>query len=205
MSSTTRQPARRWRRSQRTLSFPAARPGRSATPNSFGDPVVVYDQLANRWILTNFAFISFPGPGPFYQCFAVSQTSDPVAGGWFLYAVRIDQGAVPAGTLPDYGKFGHWNDGCLYMGANAFDINGAFSGNIFASFSKNDMENGLPLTARWASPISVLLCFPRIFSGRNQGKCRHPARRTISFATPLQPLIKCGHLLRARIVALAAQ
>ena len=88
--------------------------------NSFGDPVVVYDQLANRWILTNFAFVSFPGPGPFYQCFAVSQTSDPVAGGWFLYAVRIDQGAVTPGTLPDYGKFGHWNDGCLYMGANAF-------------------------------------------------------------------------------------
>jgi hypothetical protein len=26
--------------------------------NSFGDPVVVYDQLANRWILTNFAFVS---------------------------------------------------------------------------------------------------------------------------------------------------
>ena len=46
---------------------------------------------------------------------------------------------MPAGTLPDYGKFGHWNDGCLYMGANAFDINGAVSGNIFASFSKNDM------------------------------------------------------------------
>src|SRR6266480_614113 len=32
--------------------------------DSFGDPVVVYDQLANRWILTNFAFVSFPGPGP---------------------------------------------------------------------------------------------------------------------------------------------
>ena len=25
--------------------------------NSFGDPVVVYDQVANRWILTNFAFV----------------------------------------------------------------------------------------------------------------------------------------------------
>ena len=66
--------------------------------NSFGDPVVVYDQLANRWILTNFAFVSFPGPGPFYQCFAVSQTSDPVAGGWFLYAVRIDQGPISGGS-----------------------------------------------------------------------------------------------------------
>src|SRR6185503_2559939 len=77
--------------------------------NSFGDPVVVYDQLANRWILTNFAFVTFPGPGPFFQCFAASKTSDPVAGGWNLYAVRIDQGAVPPDTLPDYGKFGHWN------------------------------------------------------------------------------------------------
>ena len=139
--------------------------------DSFGDPVVVYDQLANRWILTNFAFVSFPGPGPFYQCFAVSQTSDPVAGGWFLYAVRIDQGAVPEGTLPDYGKFGHWNDGCLYMGANAF---GAASGSIFASFSKNDMYNGLPLTGAVGIINSSSHLFPTNLLGTQPGQMPPP-------------------------------
>jgi len=32
----------------------------------------------------------FPGAGPFYQCVAVSQTGDPVSGGWFLYAIQHD-------------------------------------------------------------------------------------------------------------------
>jgi len=144
--------------------------------DSFGDPVVVYDQLANRWILTNFAFVSFPGPGPFYQCFAVSQTSDPVAGGWFLYAVRIDQGAVPEGTLPDYGKFGHWNDGCLYMGANAF---GAASGSIFASFSKNDMYNGLPLTGAVGIINSSSHLFPTNLLGTQPGQMPPPGTPTM--------------------------
>jgi hypothetical protein len=139
--------------------------------NSFGDPVVVYDQLANRWILTNFAFVTFPGPGPFYQCFAASKTSDPVTGGWNLYAVRIDQGAVPPNTLPDYGKFGHWNDGCLYMGANAF---GGFSGNIFASFSLNDMYNGLPLTAAVGIGTFGSSLFPSNLLGTKPGQMPPP-------------------------------
>jgi hypothetical protein len=142
--------------------------------DSSGDPIVVYDQLANRWILTNFAFASFPGPGPFYQCFAVSQTSDPVAGGWFLYAVRIDQGAVPAGTLPDYPKFGHWNDGCLYMGANGFDQNLAFNGTIFASFSKNDMYNGLPLTGAVGIANLGSSLFPTNLLGTQPGQMPPP-------------------------------
>jgi hypothetical protein len=83
--------------------------------NSQGDPIVLYDALADRWILTHFAF-GFSGPNPvapFYQCIAVSQTSDPVAGGWYFYALRMDPGGAgkpPASTLNDYGKFGIWND-----------------------------------------------------------------------------------------------
>ena len=91
------------------------------------------------------------------------------------------------------------------MGANGFGTSGGFIGSIFASFSLNDMENGLPLTGAVGLANLGLLRFPRIFSGRNRGKCRHPERRTISFVTPVQPLMKCGHLLPARIVALAAQ
>jgi len=53
-----------------------------------GDPFVFYDHLADRWVISDFAFSSLNGP--FYQCIAVSQTSSPVTGGWFLYAVQHD-------------------------------------------------------------------------------------------------------------------
>jgi len=142
--------------------------------NSGGDPVAVYDQLNNRFILTNFALITFPGPGPFFQCFAVSKTSDPVAGGWYLYAVQIDSGGLPAGTFPDYGKFGHWNDGCLYMGANGFNSSGGSAGSIFASFSLNDMENGLPLTGAVGLANLGSSLFPTNLLGTQPGQMPPP-------------------------------
>ncbi len=122
--------------------------GTPCNANNFGDPVVVYDQFGDRWILTNFAFATSGGNpiAPYYQCFAISKTNDPVAGGWWFYAVQMDTGAVPATTLNDYPKFGNWNDGCLYMAANEFGANGtAFSGVLFASFNKSDMESGAVL------------------------------------------------------------
>ena len=41
---------------------------------------VMYDQQADRWLITDFAFPSFPGSS-FWECIAVSQTNDPVSGG----------------------------------------------------------------------------------------------------------------------------
>ena len=83
--------------------------------NSAGDPVVLYDQLADRWILTHFAFAFSGSPlapvSPFYQCIAASKTSDPVSGGWWLFPVRMDPGGAglpPVGAFNDYGKFGIW-------------------------------------------------------------------------------------------------
>ncbi len=119
--------------------------------NNEGDPVVLHDTQADRWVLTNFGF-AFDGSGnpvaPFYQCIAVSQTSDPVAGGWYFYAVQMDtgvNGAPPANTFNDYGKFGIWTD-CLYMGANGFDNSaGSYAGAIFAAFSRNAIYAGQTL------------------------------------------------------------
>ena len=119
--------------------------------NSFGDPIVVYDSIADRWILSNFAFVLSAGVpvSPFFQCIAASQTSNPVTGGWFLYAVRTDTGNAgqpPVNTLNDYPKFGIWTD-CLYYAANGFLFPaGTFNGTEFGSFSRADMYAGLPLT-----------------------------------------------------------
>lgn len=117
--------------------------------NHRGDPVVIYDQFADRWFLTDFAFSGTGNAVPFYQCFAVSKTNNPVSGGWWFYAVRVDDASHP--WLNDYPKFGNWNDGCLYMSANEFTTAGAFAGTLFASFNKADMEAGLTLTGSNAS------------------------------------------------------
>jgi Big-like domain-containing protein/F5/8 type C domain-containing protein len=114
--------------------------------NSQGDPIVIYDWLSDRFVLTWFAFAS--GSGPFYQCIAAAKSSDPVAGGWWLYAVRMDPGGPglpPVGDINDYGKFGLWHD-CLYMAANEFMPSGAYDGIAFASFSRADLYSGAPLT-----------------------------------------------------------
>jgi hypothetical protein len=120
--------------------------------DSAGDPVVLYDQLADRWILTHFAFAFdvFGNPiSPFYQCIAASKTSDPVSGGWWLFPVRMDPGGAglpPVGALNDYGKFGIWTD-CLYGAFNEFQAPSFnFAGTAFASFSRSDLYSGAPLT-----------------------------------------------------------
>jgi hypothetical protein len=65
-----------------------------------GDPIVVYDHLADRWLLSQFAV-------PRHLCIAISQTADPTAGTWLLYT-------FDTGVFPDYPKFGVWPDG-YYM------------------------------------------------------------------------------------------
>jgi hypothetical protein len=121
------------------------------TSNNQGDPVVLHDAINDRWILTDFGFAldaSFNPVGPFYECIAVSKTSDPVTGGWSFFAVRMDAGNVPTNTLADYPKFGLWNDGCLYMGANGFDsVSGNYAGAIFASFNTANLYAGTTLTS----------------------------------------------------------
>ncbi len=56
-----------------------------------GDPVVLYDPLVARWLVSDFAWFN-QSTGPFYECIAVSQTSDPVSGGWNFYALKSRYG-----------------------------------------------------------------------------------------------------------------
>jgi hypothetical protein len=89
-----------------------------------GDPVVLYDHDAERWIFTQFAIFEFiPSLGQFvsHQCFAVSQTDDP-AGAYFLYDFIY---SVPTfggfAALNDYPKVTVWPDG-YYISVNEFEI-----------------------------------------------------------------------------------
>lgn len=68
-----------------------------------GDPIILYDEYADRWIATQF---SLPQDPYFYELIAVSVTSDPL-GEWYRYAYQFDD-------MPDYPKFGVWPDGYYF-------------------------------------------------------------------------------------------
>ncbi len=62
--------------------------------------------------MAQFALPNYPN-GPFYQCMAVSQSSDPT-GSWYRYVWQ-----VPVDKMNDYPKYGIWPDG-YYMTVNQF-------------------------------------------------------------------------------------
>jgi len=74
------------------------------------DPVVLYDDNADRWFVEIFTTTPNPG-GPFNIKFAISQTGNPL-GSYYLYTLA----GLP--NLPDFTKFGVWRDG-YYMSANS--------------------------------------------------------------------------------------
>ena len=100
-----------------------------------GDGVVFYDHLADRWVVSDFAFPAFPGTS-FYQCIGVSKTSNPVSGGWWLYAIQVDP-ANPS-YLGDYPKFGLWPD-AYYLSMNEFSNNTTFNGVRVYALDRNSM------------------------------------------------------------------
>jgi hypothetical protein len=76
--------------------------GGSCQTQNAGDPIVIYDQLADRWMLTQFT----AGSPPFFECVALSQTSDPT-GAYYRWAIVTG----PSGNnFPDYPKGGMWPD-----------------------------------------------------------------------------------------------
>ncbi len=82
-----------------------------------GDPIVLYDSQADRYIVTEFE----DNPNGFHV--AISETNDPVNGGWHTYSASSFQ----TGTFPDYTKFSIWSDG-YYVTANISPSD--FSGNV---------------------------------------------------------------------------
>jgi len=74
--------------------------------NNIGDPIVIYDAQADRFIITEFD----SNPNGFNM--AVCQGSDPVNDGWYIYTSGFE-----TGSFPDYTKFSVWSDG-YYVTAN---------------------------------------------------------------------------------------
>ena len=103
-----------------------------------GDPVVVFDAIAQRWVFSQLA-------SPQHVCIAVSQTSDPL-GAYYLYLFDVSEFA-------DYFKIGVWPN--AYLGtanqssyaAFAFDRAKMLAGNPNATLVQFDGETNLMLPA----------------------------------------------------------
>ncbi|HET7205799.1 MAG TPA: hypothetical protein VFI95_04385 [Terriglobales bacterium] len=76
--------------------------------NNDGDPIAQYDKQAGRWVLSQFSVTNGP---PFYQCVAVSTTSD-ATGTYNVYAFQQP-------NFNDYPKMGVWPD-AYYFTFNMF-------------------------------------------------------------------------------------
>ena len=94
---------------------PAAALGTILNGNA-GDPIVFYDQFADRFIITEFYSNGFG--------MAVCQGADPVNNDWYLYQFNTN-------VFPDYPKFSLWSDG-YYITANKNSGSAGTSEVVFA-------------------------------------------------------------------------
>jgi len=109
-------------------------PGPWSTSLNDGDPIVLYDEAADRWFIAQFSLPNFPN-GPSYIIIAVSQTADPT-GSWHRYGFSFNTG------IPDYPKFGIWPDG-YYMSANSFSSGSLnYVGTLNVAFERSQMLTG---------------------------------------------------------------
>ena len=126
-------------------SFFAPLVGTPCQNQNDGDPFVIYDHVADRWVITDFAFASFPGTN-FYECVGVSQSPDPVAGPWALYALLVD-----ASNLDDYPKMALWNNpqpgGAYHINFNMFPTPTSFAGVKTFALDRGSMLSGGPANA----------------------------------------------------------
>ncbi len=106
--------------------------GGGCQTNNDGDPIVLYDKAANRWVFSQFSVSTTP----FLQCVAVSTTSD-ATGTFNRYSFQYS-------NFDDYPKMGVWPD-AYYQTFNMFKGN-TFVGADACAYDRNAMLNGQPAT-----------------------------------------------------------
>ena len=102
--------------------------GGGCQDNNDGDPIVLYDKLANRWVFSQFSVSTTP----YLQCIAVSTSSD-ATGTYNRYSFQYN-------NFDDYPKMGVWPDG-YYETFNMFNGNN-FVGSDACAYDRAAMLNG---------------------------------------------------------------
>jgi hypothetical protein len=102
-----------------------------------GDPIVLYDSLADRWLISEFDLTNITNNSS-HEYIAISKTSDPL-GAYYAYDFLLTPN-----RLGDYPHLGVWPDG-YYMSTNDFNLSGtAFLGAGFYAFERAKMLTGDP-------------------------------------------------------------
>ena len=104
-----------------------------------GDPLVLYDRAADRWVISQFAVTGADGGAtPFLECVAVSQTPDP-SGAYNRYSFGYS-------GFDDYPKMSVWPD-AYYATFNMFNAAGtAFLGGKVCAYDRTKMLTGAAAT-----------------------------------------------------------
>lgn len=102
-----------------------------ASYNGGGDCITFYDQLTDRFVMTEFGDSSRTGIQMNSLIIAVSATQDPT-GSWYIYEFYT-------GFFPDYPKFGNWHD--AWYGVTR-DFTEKYEGNSIWGFDKQAMIGG---------------------------------------------------------------
>ena len=120
-----------------------------------GDPIVLYDHLADRWMVSQLQFDeTFTQTA---QCIAISTSSD-ATGSYHRY--QFDFGV----NFPDYPKFGIWPD-AYYNTINVFPGK-SFAGAQACAFDRAAMLAGAPANAIcFQQPPSVSSLLPADLDG----------------------------------------
>ena len=103
----------------------------------YGDPVVLYDKAAGRWLITALESDNLFQNST--ECIAVSTTSD-ATGAYHRYAF------TEAFFLDDYPKFGVWPD-AYYSSSNQFLETTQFLGTQQCAYDRSNMLKGGPANA----------------------------------------------------------
>ena len=129
----------------------------AATSTDDGDPIALYDQIADRWLLLQFSSLFTNGAESLIFC--ISQTNDPT-GAYYVYEFRT------TGKFPDYPHVGIWNNSYVVTTHNFNTTGTAYLGQGYWAFDRTKMVNGEPtVTAIGFQDASTGGYLPASFEG----------------------------------------
>ncbi len=156
--------------------------------NGYCDPVIIYDEIADRWLISEFA-----STGSWF-CVYISQTNDPT-GQWYFY--EFDAGYT---SVPDYPKYGVWpqdtdNDGVYDEGSYLIGVNAGSTGNrdVFA-LDREKMLLGQPATLqKFSAPALSGWGFQLFLPAGHEGADPPPNGAPALFLRPVDTEIHSGY------------
>ncbi|MBX3061282.1 MAG: hypothetical protein KF770_32905, partial [Anaerolineae bacterium] len=129
--------------------------GTGSCASGLGDPIVLYDQLADRWLLSEFAASGN------HLCVYISATNDPVTTNWFAYDFTTP-------NFPDYPKYAVWPD-AYYVSSNE-------SSPAAYALDRTNMLAGQPATSqRFTAPDLSGFPFQALTPSDHDGATPPPA------------------------------